>query len=154
MTPVLVAGRGNIKDASNKRDMQKYLNKCHYNEEKEPYCPNFRLGYIADQARENFSELCRTVSVTSVTCAVSDFKNVHMVEKDVFLYTHISYFEQHVCHFIIVLHCLRSVSAQGGVIGVFINWKCNLDLDPSHCKPTYSFRRLDLDQANSSYYYR
>uniref|UniRef100_A0A8C4H2X3 P2X purinoceptor n=1 Tax=Dicentrarchus labrax TaxID=13489 RepID=A0A8C4H2X3_DICLA len=87
-----------------KRDMQKYLNKCHYDEEKEPYCPNFRLGYIADQARENFSELCRT----------------------------------------------------GGVIGVFINWKCNLDIDPSNCKPTYSFRRLDLrkDQANSGYYYR
>ncbi|XP_035513624.1 P2X purinoceptor 2 [Morone saxatilis] len=96
--------RGNIKDASNKREMQKYLNKCHYDEEKDPYCPNFRLGYIADQARENFSELCRT----------------------------------------------------GGVIGVFINWKCNLDIDPSHCKPTYSFRRLDLrkDQANSGYYYR
>lgn len=42
--------------------MHKYLNKCHYDEEKEPYCPNFRLGYIAEQARENFSELCRTVS--------------------------------------------------------------------------------------------
>nr|XP_046242319.1 P2X purinoceptor 2 [Scatophagus argus] len=96
--------RGNIKDASNKRDMQKYLNKCHYDEDKEPYCPNFRLGYIAEQARENFSELCRT----------------------------------------------------GGVIGVFINWKCNLDIDPSHCKPTYAFRRLALrrDQVNSGYYYR
>lgn len=55
-------GRGNIKDASSKRDMHRYLNKCHYHEEKEPYCPNFRLGYIAEQARENFSELCRTVS--------------------------------------------------------------------------------------------
>uniref|UniRef100_A0A671Y7F6 P2X purinoceptor n=1 Tax=Sparus aurata TaxID=8175 RepID=A0A671Y7F6_SPAAU len=96
--------RGNIKDASNKRDMQKYLNKCQYHEEKEPYCPNFRLGYIAHKARENFTELCRT----------------------------------------------------GGVIGVFINWQCNLDIDPSNCKPTYAFRRLDLrkDQANSGYYYR
>lgn len=45
---------------------------------------------------------------------------------------------------------------QGGVIGVFINWKCNLDLDPSHCKPTYSFRRLDLrkDLPDAGYYYR
>ncbi|XP_074526937.1 P2X purinoceptor 2 [Halichoeres trimaculatus] len=102
--PRFKALRGNIKDASNKRNMHKYLNKCHYHEEKEPYCPNFRLGYIAKQARENFTELCRT----------------------------------------------------GGVIGVFINWKCNLDLDASHCKPTYSFRRLDLrkDQARSGYYYR
>uniref|UniRef100_A0A8C5NAG4 P2X purinoceptor n=1 Tax=Gouania willdenowi TaxID=441366 RepID=A0A8C5NAG4_GOUWI len=96
--------RGNIKDVSNKRGMHKYLNKCHYHEEKEPYCPNFRLGYIASKARENFTELCKT----------------------------------------------------GGVIGVFINWKCNLDLDPSHCKPTYAFRRLDLrkDQSTSGYYYR
>ncbi|KAK9522725.1 hypothetical protein VZT92_019171 [Zoarces viviparus] len=96
--------RGNVKDARSKRDLHKYLNKCHYNEEKEPYCPNFRLGYIAEQASQNFRELCKT----------------------------------------------------GGVIGVFINWKCNLDLDTSHCKPTYSFRRLDLrkDQANSGYYYR
>ncbi|XP_058492342.1 P2X purinoceptor 2 [Solea solea] len=96
--------RGNIKDASNKRNMHKYLSRCHYDEEKEPYCPNFRLGYIAEKARENFSELCRT----------------------------------------------------GGVIGVFINWRCNLDLDPSHCKPTYSFRRLDVrkDLDNSGYYYR
>ncbi|XP_023125687.1 P2X purinoceptor 2 [Amphiprion ocellaris] len=96
--------RGNVKDASNKREMQKFLQKCSYHEEKEPYCPNFRLSYIAEQARENFTELCRT----------------------------------------------------GGVIGVFINWNCNLDLDPSHCKPKYSFRRLDLrkDLANSGYYYR
>ncbi|XP_028270562.1 P2X purinoceptor 2 [Parambassis ranga] len=96
--------RGNIMKTSSKRNLHKYLKKCHYHEEKEPYCPNFRLGYIADQARENFSDLCRT----------------------------------------------------GGVIGVFINWYCNLDLDPSHCKPTYSFRRLDLrkDQGNPGYYYR
>ncbi|KAF7661992.1 hypothetical protein LDENG_00248840 [Lucifuga dentata] len=96
--------RGNIKATSSKRSLQKYLSKCHYDEEKEPYCPIFRLGFIADQAREKFSELCRT----------------------------------------------------GGVIGVFINWKCDLDLDPSHCKPTYSFRRLDMrkDLPNSGYYYR
>jgi hypothetical protein len=51
--------RGNIKP--NKRNGQKYLNKCHYNEKEHPYCPIFRLGYIAEQAREKFSELCRTV---------------------------------------------------------------------------------------------
>ncbi|KAM9744124.1 P2X purinoceptor 2 [Menidia menidia] len=95
--------RGNIKRAEY-RKTKRYLNKCHYHEDSEPYCPNFRLGYIANKARENFTELCRT----------------------------------------------------GGVIGVFINWDCNLDLDPSHCKPTYSFRRLDLrkDEDNSGYYYR
>uniref|UniRef100_A0A672G6C4 P2X purinoceptor n=1 Tax=Salarias fasciatus TaxID=181472 RepID=A0A672G6C4_SALFA len=102
--PKFKAQRGNIKNDLKKRDLQKYLSKCQYDEEKEPYCPNFRLGYIAKQARENFNELCKT----------------------------------------------------GGVIGVFINWQCNLDLDRSYCKPTYSFRRLDLrkDQASSGYYYR
>ncbi|XP_017269225.1 P2X purinoceptor 2 [Kryptolebias marmoratus] len=96
--------RVNAKYASKGHKKHKYLKKCHYHEETDPYCPNFRLGYIANQARENFSELCRT----------------------------------------------------GGVIGVFINWDCNLDLDPSHCKPTYSFRRLDLrkDLGNTGYYYR
>ncbi|XP_004072454.1 P2X purinoceptor 2 [Oryzias latipes] len=96
--------RGNIEDSLGKRRKRKYLNKCQYNEETDPYCPNFRLGYIASQARESFSELCRT----------------------------------------------------GGVIGVFINWDCNLDLNPSYCKPTYSFRRLDVrkDEDNSGYYYR
>ncbi|KAM4577355.1 P2X purinoceptor 2 [Odontesthes bonariensis] len=95
--------RGNIKEAPHKKK-KRYLNKCHYHEDEDPYCPNFRLGYIANQARENFTELCST----------------------------------------------------GGVIGVFINWDCNLDLDPSHCKPMYSFRRLDLrkDQDNSGYYYK
>uniref|UniRef100_A0A8C7L8K3 P2X purinoceptor n=1 Tax=Oncorhynchus kisutch TaxID=8019 RepID=A0A8C7L8K3_ONCKI len=94
--------RGNIKP--NKRNGQKYLNKCHYNEKEHPYCPIFRLGYIAEQAREKFSELCRT----------------------------------------------------GGVIGVFINWKCDLDLDPSECTPTYSFRRLDLRKnlPSSGYNFR
>ncbi|KAM4616359.1 P2X purinoceptor 2 [Polymixia lowei] len=102
--PKFKALRGNIKEASNKRNRQKYLSKCLYDEVKEPYCPNFRLGYIADQAREKFSDLCST----------------------------------------------------GGVIGVFINWKCNLDLDPSKCKPTYSFRPLDLrkDLPSSGFYYR
>ncbi|XP_041095840.1 P2X purinoceptor 2-like isoform X2 [Polyodon spathula] len=44
----------------------------------------------------------------------------------------------------------------GGVIGVFINWKCNLDLDPSECYPQYAFRRLDLrkDLISSGYNYR
>ncbi|XP_055017798.1 P2X purinoceptor 2 [Boleophthalmus pectinirostris] len=96
--------RGNTKHAENKTMLRKYLKKCHYDEEKEPYCPNFKLGYIANKAREDFKELCLT----------------------------------------------------GGVIGVFINWQCNLDLDASNCKPTYAFRRLDMrkDLSDSGYYYR
>ncbi|XP_018604517.1 P2X purinoceptor 2 [Scleropages formosus] len=91
--------RGNIKPKRGK-----YLSRCTYNEETDPYCPIFRLGYIAEQARENFSELCQT----------------------------------------------------GGVIGVFINWNCDFDMDPSKCIPTYSFRRLDVRKnlPSSGYNYR
>ncbi|TSU24181.1 P2X purinoceptor 2 [Bagarius yarrelli] len=82
----------------------KKLLRCHYHPETNPYCPVFRLGYIADQAREKFSELCKT----------------------------------------------------GGVIGAFINWNCDFDVDPSECVPTYSFRRLDLRKTltSSGYHYR
>nr|XP_032624221.1 LOW QUALITY PROTEIN: P2X purinoceptor 2 [Chelonoidis abingdonii] len=44
----------------------------------------------------------------------------------------------------------------GGVIGVIINWNCNLDLPDSSCNPSYSFRRLDPKsiQVSSGYNYR
>ncbi|KAL2092285.1 hypothetical protein ACEWY4_012083 [Coilia grayii] len=92
--------RGNTRP----RKKVKYMPRCHYSEETHPYCPVFRLGYIAEQAREKFSELCKT----------------------------------------------------GGVIGVFINWKCNFDTDPLACAPTYSFRRLDVRKnlPFSGYNYR
>ncbi|KAG7263402.1 hypothetical protein CRUP_007408, partial [Coryphaenoides rupestris] len=102
--PMFKVTRINTKAASKKRERRRYLNRCHYDKEKEPYCPIFRLGYIADQARENFTELCRT----------------------------------------------------GGVIGVFINWQCDFDVDAANCKPTYSFRLLDTrkDLPTAGYYYR
>lgn len=45
---------------------------------------------------------------------------------------------------------------QGGVIGVIINWDCDLDLPESECNPKYSFRRLDpkYDPASSGYNFR
>ncbi|KAL4636113.1 P2X purinoceptor 2 [Arapaima gigas] len=97
--PTFKVLRGNIKP-----NRGRYLNRCTYNEETDPYCPNFRLGYIAEQARENFTELCET----------------------------------------------------GGVIGVFINWNCDFDMDPSNCVPTYAFRRLDVRKnlPSSGYNYR
>ncbi|KAL0610350.1 LOW QUALITY PROTEIN: P2X purinoceptor 2 [Plecturocebus cupreus] len=38
----------------------------------------------------------------------------------------------------------------GGVIGVIINWDCDLDLPASECNPKYSFRRLDPKHAPAS----
>ncbi|XP_054450419.1 P2X purinoceptor 2 isoform X1 [Pteronotus mesoamericanus] len=44
----------------------------------------------------------------------------------------------------------------GGVIGVIINWDCDLDLPASSCNPKYSFRRLDPKHvpASSGYNFR
>ncbi|XP_055003181.1 P2X purinoceptor 2 isoform X5 [Sorex araneus] len=44
----------------------------------------------------------------------------------------------------------------GGVIGVIINWDCDLDLSASKCNPRYSFRRLDPKHvpASSGYNFR
>ncbi|XP_075066970.1 P2X purinoceptor 2 [Mixophyes fleayi] len=47
------------------------------------------------------------------------------------------------------------IAHKGGIIGVIINWNCNLDLHPSKCRPQYSFRRLDLqNDVSTGYNYR
>ncbi|KAG7249598.1 hypothetical protein CRUP_029780 [Coryphaenoides rupestris] len=53
-------------------------------------------------------------------------------------------------------HARCSSHPQGGVIGVFINWQCDFDVDAANCKPTYSFRLLDTrkDLPTAGYYYR
>uniref|UniRef100_A0A667H8P2 P2X purinoceptor n=1 Tax=Lynx canadensis TaxID=61383 RepID=A0A667H8P2_LYNCA len=81
-----------------------YLKRCTFDEVSDPYCPIFKLGFIVEQAGENFTELAHT----------------------------------------------------GGVIGVIINWDCDLDLSASKCNPKYSFRRLDPKHvpASSGYNFR
>uniref|UniRef100_A0A8C5SH30 P2X purinoceptor n=1 Tax=Laticauda laticaudata TaxID=8630 RepID=A0A8C5SH30_LATLA len=44
------------------------------------------------------------------------------------------------------------VAVQGGIIGIEINWDCNLDKWGHHCKPNYGFRRLDDKRANEALY--
>ncbi|XP_030074514.1 P2X purinoceptor 2 isoform X2 [Microcaecilia unicolor] len=91
--------KGNIEE--NKDD---YLKMCSFHPVTDLYCPIFKLGFIVQEAGENFTELAE----------------------------------------------------KGGVIGVVINWNCNLDLDSSQCNPQYSFRRLDPrnSKASSGYNYR
>ncbi|XP_077619735.1 P2X purinoceptor 2 [Crocuta crocuta] len=81
-----------------------YLKRCTFDEASDLYCPIFKLGFIVEQAGENFTELAHT----------------------------------------------------GGVIGVIINWDCDLDLSASKCNPKYSFRRLDPKHvpASSGYNFR
>ncbi|XP_003792931.1 P2X purinoceptor 2 isoform X1 [Otolemur garnettii] len=91
--------KGNIADRKDE-----YLKHCSFHEVSDPYCPIFRLGFIVEQAGENFTEL----------------------------------------------------AYKGGVIGVIINWDCDLDLDAAACNPKYSFRRLDPKHvpASSGYNFR
>ncbi|XP_078277765.1 P2X purinoceptor 4a isoform X2 [Rhinoraja longicauda] len=37
----------------------------------------------------------------------------------------------------------QELSVQGGVMGILIEWTCNLDRPASECVPVYNFRRLD-----------
>uniref|UniRef100_G1TEB8 P2X purinoceptor n=1 Tax=Oryctolagus cuniculus TaxID=9986 RepID=G1TEB8_RABIT len=97
--PKFQFSKGNI---ANRKD--NYLKRCTFNEVSDLYCPIFKLGFIVEQAGENFSELAH----------------------------------------------------KGGVIGVIINWDCDLDLSASACNPKYSFRRLDPKHvpASSGYNFR
>ncbi|XP_067163003.1 P2X purinoceptor 2 isoform X2 [Apteryx mantelli] len=91
--------RGNIQAAESS-----YLKSCTFNATSALYCPIFKLGFIVEQAGEDFMELAE----------------------------------------------------KGGVIGVIINWNCNLDLPDTECNPHYSFRRLDpkTTLASPGYNYR
>ncbi|XP_057601897.1 P2X purinoceptor 2 isoform X2 [Hippopotamus amphibius kiboko] len=97
--PKFQFSKGNIE---NQKDG--YLKHCTFHEVSDLYCPIFKLGYIVEQAGENFTELAHT----------------------------------------------------GGVIGVIINWDCDLDMSASNCNPKYSFRRLDPKHvpASSGYNFR
>ncbi|VDK37257.1 unnamed protein product [Taenia asiatica] len=48
-----------------------------------------------------------------------------------------------------------SVLTRGGVIGIIINWDCDLDWGAESCKPAYSFTNLDVNNdGNSGFNYR
>ncbi|KAM6315790.1 P2X purinoceptor 5 isoform 2-T2 [Podargus strigoides] len=44
----------------------------------------------------------------------------------------------------------QEVALEGGVIGIQIEWNCDLDRAPSECNPHYSFSRLDNEFAENS----
>nr|KAF6416688.1 purinergic receptor P2X 5 [Molossus molossus] len=50
------------------------------------------------------------------------------------------------------------MAKQGGVIGIQIEWDCDLDKDPSECNPRYYFKRLDRrfpgNSVSSGYNFR
>ncbi|XP_038404488.1 P2X purinoceptor 5 isoform X4 [Canis lupus baileyi] len=44
----------------------------------------------------------------------------------------------------------QEIAQQGGVIGIQIEWDCDLDKAPSECNPHYSFSRLDNTLSGNS----
>ncbi|XP_015273156.1 PREDICTED: P2X purinoceptor 7 [Gekko japonicus] len=44
------------------------------------------------------------------------------------------------------------VAIQGGIVGIEINWDCNLDRWLHRCSPKYGFRRLDDKKASEALY--
>ncbi|KAM6423108.1 P2X purinoceptor 7 isoform 1-T1 [Liasis olivaceus] len=44
------------------------------------------------------------------------------------------------------------VAVQGGIIGIEINWDCNLDKWLHRCRPSYDFRRLDDKRTSEALY--
>ncbi|XP_041854843.1 P2X purinoceptor 7 isoform X2 [Melanotaenia boesemani] len=45
-----------------------------------------------------------------------------------------------------------NMAVEGGVIGILIEWDCNLDRLMHRCRPKYSFRRLDEKESNRTLY--
>lgn len=46
--------------------------------------------------------------------------------------------------------CVMGLPPQGSVLGLQIEWNCNLNKDPEDCEPKYSARRLDDPNASFS----
>ncbi|XP_062407919.1 P2X purinoceptor 5-like [Sardina pilchardus] len=47
-------------------------------------------------------------------------------------------------------HRFQDIAQTGGVIGILIDWNCDLDKGSSHCQPRYTFTRLDVNSTVSS----
>lgn len=45
-----------------------------------------------------------------------------------------------------------TLSPKGGIVGIEINWDCNLDKWLHRCEPKYGFRRLDDKKTNEALY--
>ncbi|KAK0156487.1 P2X purinoceptor 7 [Merluccius polli] len=99
-----------------------YLKGCQRGDD--ALCPIFRLGDVVHQARENFTELAVEVGLVEEMRLAMEVGLVVKVD----------------------------LVVEGGVIGIQINWDCNLDRLMERCLPKYSFRRLDEKESNRTLY--
>ncbi|PNJ05576.1 P2RX2 isoform 4 [Pongo abelii] len=88
---------------------------------------HFSKGNIADRT-DGYLKRCMFHEASDLYCPI--FKLGFIVEKAGESFTELAH--------------------KGGVIGVVINWDCDLDLPASECNPKYSFRRLDPKHVSAS----
>nr|XP_032800969.1 P2X purinoceptor 4-like [Petromyzon marinus] len=44
----------------------------------------------------------------------------------------------------------QQIALEGGVVGIMVEWNCDLDLSWERCRPSYSFQRLDARHSNET----
>ncbi|CAM9116715.1 unnamed protein product [Lampetra planeri] len=44
----------------------------------------------------------------------------------------------------------QQLALEGGVVGIMVEWNCDLDLSWERCRPSYSFQRLDSRRSNET----
>ncbi|XP_076020775.1 P2X purinoceptor 4b [Genypterus blacodes] len=82
---------------------------------------NFHRRNIAPQINSSYLKRCVFNPVTDPDCPIFRLKDmVSMAGED-----------------------FQTMAVKGGVLGIVIDWSCDLDLWGGKCEPKYSFRRLD-----------
>lgn len=103
-----------------------YLKRCHFNRSTDPDCPIFRLKDIVSEAGEEFQDIAVKVQFLS-PCQSSPRSLIGDLS---------------VCLSWLKHKCF-CMCMKGGILGIIIDWSCDLDWWKGKCYPTYSFRRLD-----------
>ncbi|XP_033123168.1 P2X purinoceptor 4-like isoform X2 [Anneissia japonica] len=86
---------------------------------------NFEKRNIAESANKSYLTTCRYSTHANPFCPVFRLEDIVAETGEDF----------------------ERIAYQGGVVGIFINWDCNLDKNWDDCRPQYSFRRLDNKEA-------
>ncbi|CAG5919695.1 unnamed protein product [Menidia menidia] len=101
-----------------------YLRRCEFSHATDPDCPIFRLKHIVSEAGEDFQDMAIKVGRGRRSAAKMEAEN--RSETDAL--------------------CVP----KGGIIGILIDWSCDLDLWARMCFPKYSFRRLDNKNSTNN----
>uniref|UniRef100_A0A7M4EZT9 P2X purinoceptor n=1 Tax=Crocodylus porosus TaxID=8502 RepID=A0A7M4EZT9_CROPO len=87
-----------------------------------------KFNYTANNILPKFNITCTFNKITAPTCPIFRLGDILQATGENF----------------------SDMAVQGGIMGIEINWDCNLDKWFHHCSPKYSFRRLD-DKTTKDY---